>query len=365
MLLIGSVQGRRTALLRAALDAVGARLAVIEWRQLLTDDDSVEPQLRAAHAAGHVWCKIDPSGEDPGVTNALIERGWRLSGSDAPAPTPLRHGELAFQHWWFAGFADVLTRLSQSLGPLRSMNAAPDILAMCDKLACQRRLIERGVPVPHLIGEICTLGDLDERWPARQFPAVFFKARFGSSAAGVVALCRHPDGRIVAYTSARIDAEGRVYNHLKISRYTDRETIALLLEKLGAQGAYAERWAAKPRVPTDRTACYDLRVVAACGTARQRIARISRSPMTNLHLGNRRASPDWLTESQVTALEQITARAAGAFENSRCIGLDLSLRDGAACVLEANAFGDLLPGLRYRSSTTYDDQASWVSADEH
>lgn len=364
MLLIGSAHGRRATLLRAALHARGARLAVIEWRDLLTHEDSVEQELHAARATDHVWCKVDPPGEDSAVTDALITRGWRLSGSDWPAPQPLSYGELSFQHWRFAGFADVLRRLERQFETLRLINPVHDILAMCDKLACQSHLLQWGVPVPELIGEVRSLDELDEHCPARLFPAVFVKARFGSSAAGVIALRRHPDGRAVAYTSARIDGGGRIFNHLKVSRYIQRESIALLLEKLAVQGAYAERWIPKPRVPADRSACYDLRVVAACGKARQRVARISRSPMTNLHLGNRRASPDWLSDSQTLALEHATARAAGAFANSRSIGFDVNLHDCTSYIFEANAFGDLLPGLQYSTATTYDDQASWVSADE-
>ena len=351
-------------LLRAALHARGGRLAVIEWRDLLRNEDSVEQGLSAALTADHVWCKVDPPSEDGAVNDALIARGWRLSGSDEPAPRPLSYGELAFQHWRFVGFADVLSRLERQLGPLRLLNPVHDILLMCDKLACQNRLLQCGVPVPELLGEARSLDVLDEHFPARRFPAVFVKARFGSSAAGVMALRRHPDGRAIAYTSARIDSGGRIFNHLKVSRYIQRDSIALLFEKLAAQGAYAERWIPKPRVPADASACYDLRVVAACGKARQRVARISRSPMTNLHLGNRRASPDWLSESQTLALEHATVRAAGAFAASRCIGFDVSLHDRTSYIFEANAFGDLLPGLQYSSATTYDDQASWVSADE-
>jgi glutathione synthase/RimK-type ligase-like ATP-grasp enzyme len=364
VLLIGSAHGRRTTLLRTALQARGARLTVIEWRDLLMHEDSVEQELRTALTADHVWCKVDPPSEDAAVTEALIARGWRLAGSDGPTPQPLSYGELALQHWRFSGFADVMSRLERRLGTLQLMNPVHDILVMCDKLACQRHLQQHGVPVPELIGAVRSLGELDEHCPARRFPAVFVKARFGSSAAGVIALRRHPDGRVIAYTSARIDSNGRIFNHLKVSRYTQRESIALLFEKLAAQGAYAERWIPKPRVPADRSVCYDLRVIAACGKARQRVARISRSPMTNLHLGNRRASPDWLSDSQTLALEHATARAAGAFANSRCIGFDVSLHDSAFYIFEANAFGDLLPGLQYSSATTYEDQASWVSADE-
>jgi hypothetical protein len=366
MLLIGDARSRRAALLRVALESVGARQTVLTWRELLGGHSCV-PE-RSDVLSGHVWCKIDSPGEDAAVTDALIERGWRMAHAGDAPPHPLRHGELAFQHWWFAGLSDLVTGLAGRLGSLRTLNSADEILLMCDKWACQRHLRERGIPVPELLDEVHSFDELDGRFPARSHPAVFIKARWGSSAAGVIALRRHPDGRMAGYTSARLDEEGAIYNHLRISRYTEREVIAALVDAIARQGAYAERWLPKPRLPEDCDACYDLRVVASCGRARQRVARISRSPLTNLHLGNARAHPRWLRASEIDALEETVERAAATFPGSRCIGFDVCLRNGQAHILEANAFGDLLPGLRYpdgsEGATTYEDQACLVSADE-
>jgi glutathione synthase/RimK-type ligase-like ATP-grasp enzyme len=366
VLLVGDASSRRAALLRAALESAGAPLTALTWRELLGGQSPVP--LRSELRAGHAWCKIDSPGEDAVVTDALIERGWRIAQAGDARPHPLRHGELAFQHWWFAGFADLVTALAGTLGSLRMLNAADEILLMCDKWACQRHLCERGIPVPELLGEVHSFEELDGRFPARSHPAVFIKARWGSSAAGVMALRRHPDGRMAGYSSARLDEAGVIYNHLRISRYTRRTAIAALVDALARQGAYAERWLPKPRLPGDRDACYDLRVVASCARARQRVARISRSPLTNLHLGNARAHPVWLRPSEVDALEETVERAAAAFPGSRCIGFDVCLLNRQAYILEANAFGDLLPGLRHpdgaEGTTTYEDQARLVSADE-
>jgi hypothetical protein len=173
---------------------------------------------------------------------------------------------------------------------------------------------------------------------------------------------------MAAYSSARMDAQGVIYNHLRITRYTERGAIAALVDALALQGAYAERWVPKPPVPGDRGACYDFRVVASGGKARQRIARISRSPLTNLHLGNGRSRPHWLGSSEIEALEEAVERAAAAFPGSRSIGFDVCLLGREAFILEANAFGDLLPGLRHPDAadglTTYEDQARLVSAGE-
>lgn len=337
---------------------------MIEWRDLAGEDGAIDRLLTGPLLARHAWCKFDSPGEDPATTQALIQRGWSLSETQYPAPSALRHGELAHEHWRFSGFADLLARVQTRLGGMRLLNSVSDILLMCDKLACQQYLRKRGVTVPELLGQIHSFADLDERFPAKQHPAVFIKSRYGSSAAGVLALRRHPDGRVLAYSSARMDSEGAIYNHLRVSRYERRAEIAALVDALALQGAYAERWSSKPRAPVEKDASYDLRVVAHCGHARQRIARISRSPMSNLHLGNRRSAPDWLSAGEIDALEKATAAAARRFEHSHCIGFDISLRGSDTVVLEANAFGDLLPGLKFDGSTTYEDQAALVSADE-
>jgi hypothetical protein len=364
VLLIGSSAGPRAELLRAALSHHGGRLDVIEWRDLAGEQDAVDRLLTTPLLARHVWCKLDSPGEDAATTQALIQRGWFLSERSGTAPSSLRHGELAHEHWRFAGFADLLTRVQTRLNGLRLLNNVSDILLMCDKLACQQHLRGRGVTVPELLGEIQSFADFEERFPASQHAAVFIKSRYGSSAAGVLALRRHRDGRMVAYSSARMDPEGTIYNHLRVSRYERRSEIAALVDALAQQGAYAERWSSKPRAPIEQGASYDLRVVAHCGRPRQRIARISRSPMSNLHLGNRRSAPHWLSPGEIDALEKATATAAGLFEHSHCIGFDINLRGSDAIVFEANAFGDLLPGLKFDGATTYEDQAALVSADE-
>lgn len=337
---------------------------MIEWRDLAREEGALERLLPASLLARHAWCKFDSPGEDTATTQALIQRGWSLSETKCAAPSTLRHGELAHEHWRFSGFADLLARVQTRLSGMRLLNSASDILLMCDKLACQQHLRARGVPVPELLGQIRSFADFEERFPARQHPAVFIKSRYGSSAAGVLALRRHHDGRVLAYSSARMDSEGAMYNHLRVSRYERRAEIAVLVDALALQGAYAERWSSKPRAPVEREASYDLRVVAHCGQARQRIARISRSPLSNLHLGNRRSAPHWLGAIEIDALEKATAAAASLFEHSHCIGFDVTLRGSDTVVLEANAFGDLLPGLKFEGSTTYEDQAALVSADE-
>jgi D-alanine-D-alanine ligase-like ATP-grasp enzyme len=81
--------------------------------------------------------------------------------------------------------------------------------------------------------------------------------------------------------------------------------------------------------------------------------------MTNLHLGSQRG--DWaalaaaLGPPTVARLEDLCRRAAAAFPQSLYAGLDVLIEPHGArlAILEANAFGDLLPGISHAGMDTY------------
>ncbi len=360
-MLIGQPQQRRAQLLQAALRASGLAPAMtIDWIDLLGSANAVAERISAIRACK---VKLDSPGECAELQDAFIHRGWRQLGEHGTPPLPLAHGELAHQHLWYAGFADLLRKLDDAAPNVRWLNAPGDILRLCDKLACQEALIAADIDTPALLGSIDGYAHLRDRMRAADVDRVFVKARYGSSAAGVVAYRCRKDGREIAYSSAdlvRDDDNIRLFNSLQLRRYTHHADIAALLDAIAVQGAYAEQWLAKPR--TVERAHFDLRVVSFAGMPRQRIARISSQPMTNLHLGNHRGDADRLLDDDtMRRLEDSVRRAAAVFPNSATIGFDLIPHAKRIVVLEANAFGDLLPGLHHRGMSTYDDQAAWFA----
>ena len=190
-----------------------------------------------------------------------------------------------------------------------------------------------------------------------QLDRVYLKPRYGSSASGVVAYRRNRAGRQQATTSAALSrAEGRtrLFNVKRMARYETAADIAALVDALAAQELYAEAWLNKPRCGDSH---YDLRVVTVAGQPAHRVARIGDRMMTNLHLDNRRGDASGLLNAaDLDALEQTAALAARAFPASHVTGYDLVVRHGQAHVLEANAFGDLLPGLLWQGIDTYTAQ---------
>lgn len=349
---------RRTQGLRAALSRQGLPPPhVFDYASVLASPDDF------LDAAGHaIAVKLDSPGGGDDVHDAFVHRG--LSFADGAHALPRAHGELVDAHLRFLGFADLLQSLARALPAARWLNAPDDILRMCDKWRCQQALQAAGVGTPVPLGLIEGYDELQSRLDATGHDRVFVKARFGSSAAGVVAYRRHRDGRAIACTTAgirHVDGRTQLFNRLDLQRYTRATEIATLIDALARQGAYVEAWVAKPRASTQRVQHFDLRVVAGNGEARQRVARLSDGPMTNLHLGNRRDHVERLLDDDAVARVEHAVRAASAaFPGSRCIGFDMiPLRD--RCVfLEANAFGDDLQDTTWQGRDACDDQVAWA-----
>ena len=71
--------------------------------------------------------------------------------------------------------------------------------------------------------------------------------------------------------------------------------------------------------------------------------------------------PDMHAIAGMATLEAAGALAAQAFPHNHVTGYDLVVRRGQAHVLEANAFGDLLPGLLWQGADTYAAQLTQLT----
>jgi hypothetical protein len=105
---------------------------------------------------------------------------------------------------------------------------------------------------------------------------------------------------------------------------------------------------------------FDFRIVVINGRARHTVARTSKSPITNLHLGNARGNlADIIAyigtanfEAAKKAAEQVTI----SFPDCLYMGVDVLISSNLKQikVLEVNAFGDLLPSLMDEGESVYE-----------
>ncbi|MEU4423223.1 STM4014 family protein [Actinoplanes sp. NPDC024001] len=175
-------------------------------------------------------------------------------------------------------------------------------------------------------------------------------------------------GRVAATTSVELQG-GRLFNSLRVRRYEDEASVAAIVDRLAPDGLHVERWFPKAGLG-GRT--LDLRVVVIAGRARHIVVRTSRSPMTNLHLGNARGDVASVRaaagEQSWRSAMETCERVAACFPRTLHVGVDLMFRAGWRdhAVAEVNAFGDLLPGVLADGSDTYGAQVAaliegWVA----
>lgn len=374
-LLICNPENRRKGLFEQALfHESDSTVLVISYEELLRStsvDRIIEYALKGLHGT-RLNVKIESPGENFEVTKRLIALGTlhcndRVTYDDALCLT-FDKGRFQYSKEWALGFHQLLSDINHVLTrwvadnncQLHYLNTPQSILAMLDKHACQRQLRDQGIASPPLItyadaddGSIkadMDFGALIQHLIAHHHYSVFIKPRYGSSAAGVMALRIKPDGRqYVLRTSLELvqDHQGiRCYNSLKVRTYTRFSDIAALYNIVVQEGAYIERWLPKAQLAGLN---FDLRVVVIHGQASHYVTRCSKSPMTNLHLGNQRG--DVLNHPQgkdiLSRAYAAAESAVGVITGAGCVGVDVVIAGTrlSPYVIELNAFGDLLPGI--------------------
>ena len=264
---------------------------------------------------------------------------------------------------WYLGFREALRLIDRQRAgcpPHRAMNPPDDIALMFDKPRCHARFVAAGIPCPRGLGTPRDYAELRDLMRAAGLRRAFVKLAHGSSASGVVAL--ETDGRRVQATTtveavAGPGGELKLYNTRAIRRETSEPAVAAIVDALCRERAHAERWVPKAGIDGGP---FDLRVVVIGGRACHRVARIGRSPLTNLHLLNRRGDPEAvrarMAPADWDAALRSCERAAAVVPNSLYAGVDLVIAAGfrSHAILEINAFGDLLPGVEFAGADTYE-----------
>lgn len=360
--IIGNPDNRRFHEFQSALRLCDCPSASwTSWRTLLQSRDPFDAGWR--HADPETVVRIDSPAEDDVVSRMLIHRGAVRVGLGQTDRRQIAddcnrsdHGEILYPGLWFDGFADVLAQLSHC--NVTWMNQPADIAVQFNKGLCQSRLADAGISVPQQLGHCGSYEELRNRMNEAGCSRVFVKLNSSSSGSGVVALevSRH---RVQATTSTEIGSSAgqtRLFNSLRLHRYSDENTVALLVNTLASHGITIERWLPKAGWGN---CVFDLRVVMIRGEVRHIVVRTSQSPLTNLHLGNRRGNVRELFQRiPADSLESAfdTCRTvARQFPQSLYCGLDLMFTPGFRhhAILEVNAFGDLLPGVTSQGTGTF------------
>jgi hypothetical protein len=371
---VGNPGCRRVALFQEALARCALPAAtLISYADLLAGSVTLEQVVRPGAVV-----RLESPGRDFEVEKALLAAGANEPDADGPtrisksaaSQLAFDKGRIWYPRQWYLGFRALLRRIDDQLSrcpPCVRMTSPADVEVLFDKVCCQGRFATAGIPVPRSLGPVRSFAELRERMREAGCPSVFVKLAHGSSASGVVAY-RTSATRQEAVTTVEMVRQGgelRLYNSRRIRHYHQPAEVSALIDALAREGVQVEEWL--PKAVLDDHA-FDLRVVVIAGTARHVVVRMSQSPMTNLHLLNRRGELSDVVARMGPeawqAARQTCERAAAVFPDSLHAGVDLLVGANYRrhAVLEANAFGDLLPGVLSEGVDTYEAEIRAVVA---
>jgi glutathione synthase/RimK-type ligase-like ATP-grasp enzyme len=324
--------------------------------------------------------RIDSPGRDQHAYAAILQQGiLPLRATKRPYQTAhaiqqqiRQKGRMIAPYQFYAGFEVVMEQVKQTVlslpdlhnvHDLQLMNHPDDILLAFDKHRCQRYLQQHKIPIPELLGSIQSYTELRQKMREHNMPRVFIKLKHGASAAGIIALESSANKLQIRSTVEYQPKTKALYNTRHLTRSRNEDEIAKLINALCQMEVYAERWIPKAHI---KGHIVDVRIVVIGGKAQHSVLRMSKSPITNLHLLNQRADTLLLQQqmsasawqAMLTTCEQVAA----LFPQSLYIALDIAVavNFNKHVVLEVNAFGDLLKAVLYRGLTPQEAEIQHV-----
>jgi hypothetical protein len=366
---LGARGDERVALFQQALARCGSPPArLVDYRDLFA-----EPETLSAALADAAYLRIESPGTEFEMWRAFALQA--LAGGDGGRGERFlrmiepEHGRIYPPRLFFAGLcrAMALTKRRLRRSTALPLNDPDAIEVFFDKSECHRCLETAGLPVPTALAAPQSYDDLLESMRTARMHRVFVKVRYGSAASGVVAVEMSAHG-VQAWSTTELvgrDGETRLYNSYRVRGYRGTHEVRPLIDALANHDLHLEQWIPKAGVAGRRC---DVRLLMVAGRPAHAVLRLSRSPITNLHLRNERASVDLLRAKLPSAtwdaLIDVGARVARMFPRSFHIALDLAVHVNLrnVAILELNAFGDHLKRVSYEGLDTYELQLDRLPA---
>ena len=362
LILLGNPGTKRTTYLEKGAEEAGIKIHLLEWEKFRLCQNSI-PGAENIASGEKIFLKIDPPVWESCCLEELNELTHRYEEE-------LHQIEKAGQRW-----------------KVSFLNEPNVIIDLLNKRKCKRHLLKSEIPVTEEItgfgqekhyskenlsienhwsleenGEPLTSQLLESMTHHRVFQ-VFIKPVWGSGAAGTAAFRFQPKtGNMALYTCAiKNPATGRLVNTKRLRKFTDRKEVLSMAEQLLRLDCVVERWYAKAE---HKGFSYDLRAVVQDGRIDFILARLSKGPITNLHLNNHplRWQELGLTPKTMDSIAELCIRAAGCYKGLRSVGIDILLEKGSLRprIIEMNGQGDLIYQDIYNHNVIYRHQAEMM-----
>ncbi|MFG6368720.1 MAG: STM4014 family protein [Lachnospiraceae bacterium] len=337
VVILGSPDTKRMIYLKKAAEQEGLPVTIVEWKSWA--EQNCLPNAEA------LFVKIDP----PLWSSCSLEELNRLADTYIQQLQNL----------------DCLARTQEII----FLNTPSAITELLDKRTCKAKLQRAGIcvteamqiPVSSDTGT-CTVELLFEEMRKQRVYQVFIKPVKGSGAAGVSALrWQLQTGQMALYTCALLQDDSSFVNTKRLRRFSKTEEIIPLLNRILELGCIVERWYTKTEY---QGYSYDLRAVVQDGQLDFLLARLSKGPITNLHLNNHPVDVATLGLPKHTFEEitQLCRESMALYPGLRSAGIDILLEKGSIRprIIEMNAQGDLIYQDIYHENKIYRRQVQMM-----
>lgn len=348
-IIIGNLENRRVDFFREALKKIKNKpLKEIHYLDIL------QGRFDWLSIPKNAIIRLESPGENFEVEKELISKG-----SNGSIHIDEDFGRVRHLSEWYRGYKILLKEIEELLQgkQVRWFNTPDAVITMFDKNLCHQAFEKHKVNSTNLIGRLENYQQLRELMNREKKQSVFIKPANGSSASGIIAL-KTAGSRVSAYSSLS-QKDNKLYNSLRISNYTNEINLRQLINTMAAENCIVEEWLPKAKV--DRYS-FDLRIVVVDGRACQHVVRCSKSPMTNLHLGNKRGDHNLVEKhfgkKMWEAIKNEAEKASKSIPGHHYAGVDVMInsRTQEPVVIEINAFGDLIPNITHEGLTTYESE---------
>lgn len=237
------------------------------------------------------------------------------------------------------------------------LNDPLDIITFLDKIKTKQILDIHNIPnTKMLYFNLCSFDDLINLMFKDHVYNVYIKPNLGSGASFVCAFRFNKRlNKYFLYTSCKI-INNTLVNTKTLFKYDNLDYIKQVINFIFKYDSLVETW-----IPKDKfnDYSYDLRVVYQFGKIEYIMPRLSKGPITNLHLNNKSVLVDELSLSSklIDNINKICYDVSRIFKNSNMFALDILISTNKSpYVIEINGQGDLIYQDIYGENKIYKNQ---------
>lgn len=360
-LIIGNLENRRVTLFQQALSDLNQPIPYLFSHLSLIHS----PEKLLAIPDQPLLIRIDSMGENAELEYALLKLGYqaRLQENEQDALScevleqrAYQFGELLAPRQLYLGFVDYLKKLAQIFQQRpqwKLLNNINDIIMLFDKRMASRYYQSLNIPIAESLENINDIESFRMAFIENNWRGAFIKLHSGSSASGLAYYTNNNNHEMLMTTL--LYKNGCWFNSLKVRRINNKQDIDVVLNFLFSQGVHIEKNIPKARLDN---AFMDCRILVIDNIAAFMVVRQNKHLITNLHLGGWRGNIENLhakVDKKDFEAAMQTCITVYQAHKSLHIGIDLLFTPDFKqhYIIEANAFGDLLPNLTYQGHSVY------------